>query len=291
MMLSPVSSPNSPHCHKVDKVERIPIGSLSSEDALDLLITGLQQMISLVPTDVESWVQAYILSGHHDLMVGRSQVPTAPPSPPLDVPDDSTKYANFTDSVSDARKQSLVSTDYSESVSSSAVDSTSSVSGSSYSSPASSPLSSVASSCPSVQPPTDRMSQQSIISRRFWSKTAPDIDIQKYLKRVHQYCPNSTAVYLATSLYIYRLCIERHLIPLTKLNVHRLVIAGLRVACKSLEDVNYPQRRFAKVGGLSEPELSRLEIGFLFLLDFDLKVDLDVLEAQAAYLNRLATVQ
>ncbi|KAK9366420.1 cyclin-domain-containing protein [Lipomyces kononenkoae] len=133
----------------------------------------------------------------------------------------------------------------------------------------------------------DKANQRSIISRRFWSKSAPGIDIEKYLLRIHQYCPISTAVYLATSLYIYRLCIVNQVIPLTPLNVHRLVIAALRVASKSLEDINHLQKRFAKVGGLSEQELCRLEIGFLFLMDFDLKLEVDVLEQQAGILMAL----
>ncbi|KAK9244866.1 cyclin-domain-containing protein [Lipomyces tetrasporus] len=133
----------------------------------------------------------------------------------------------------------------------------------------------------------DKANQRSIISRRFWSKSAPGIDIEKYLLRIHQYCPISTAVYLATSLYIYRLCILNQAIPLTPLNVHRLVVAALRVASKSLEDINHLQKRFAKVGGLSEQELCRLEIGFLFLMDFDLKLDVDMLEEQAGILMAL----
>ncbi|KAK9469341.1 cyclin-domain-containing protein [Lipomyces arxii] len=133
----------------------------------------------------------------------------------------------------------------------------------------------------------DKANQRSIISRRFWSKSAPEIDIERYLSRIHKYCPISTAVYLSTLLYIYRLCVLTKSIPLTQLNVHRLVIAALRVACKNLEDINHPQKRFAKVGGMTEQELCRLEIGFLFLMDFDLKVNQEVLEAQVALLMEL----
>ncbi|KAK9480957.1 cyclin-domain-containing protein [Lipomyces japonicus] len=134
----------------------------------------------------------------------------------------------------------------------------------------------------------EKSNQRSMISRRFWSKTAPGIDIEKYLTRVHQYCPISAAVYMATSLYIYKLCVVNRVLPLTELNVHRLVITGLRVASKSLEDINHQQKRFAKVGGVSEAELCRLEIGFLFLIDFDLTVDVDLLEQQAGLLVDVA---
>ncbi|KAK9460811.1 cyclin-domain-containing protein [Lipomyces oligophaga] len=137
----------------------------------------------------------------------------------------------------------------------------------------------------------ERANQRVIISRRFWSKSVPGIDIGKYVERLHQYCPISPAVYLTTSVYLWRLCVVHRAVPLTPLNVHRLVLAALRVASKTLEDVNHPQRRFAKVGGLSDAELGRLEIGFLFLMGFDLRVDVDILEQQAAVLEGLATAK
>lgn len=80
----------------------------------------------------------------------------------------------------------------------------------------------------------------------------------------------STAVYLATSLYIHRLAVEERAIPVTRRNAHRLVLAGLRVAMKALEDLSYPHTKMAKVGGVSEAELVRLKISFCFLAGFEL---------------------
>lgn len=87
----------------------------------------------------------------------------------------------------------------------------------------------------------------------------------------------SPAVYLATSLYIYRLAVVERIIAVTARNVHRLLLAGLRVAMKALEDISYPHRRFAKVGGVEEAELGRLEISFCFVMNFELKVDKEML--------------
>lgn len=115
--------------------------------------------------------------------------------------------------------------------------------------------------------------QHSAIARKFYSKRPPPIPLLDYLLRLHQYCPMSTAVYLATSLYIHKLAVVEQIVPVTGRNVHRLVLAGLRVAMKALEDLSYPHWRFAKVGGVSESELSRLEVGFCFLTNFELKVD------------------
>lgn len=119
--------------------------------------------------------------------------------------------------------------------------------------------------------------QHGAISRKFYSKKPPAIPLEEYLSRLHRYCPMSTAVYLATSLYIYRLAVEEKIIPVTARNVHRLLLAGLRVAMKALEDLSYPHLRFAKVGGVSEIELSRLEVSFCFVMNFDLKVDKEML--------------
>lgn len=107
--------------------------------------------------------------------------------------------------------------------------------------------------------------QHGAIARKFYSKKPPPISLENYLLRLHEYCPMSTAVYLATSLYIHRLAAKERIIPVTARNVHRLVLAGLRIAMKALEDQSYPHRRFAKVGGVSESELGRLEVSFCFV--------------------------
>ncbi|KAL2002059.1 hypothetical protein VTN02DRAFT_741 [Thermoascus thermophilus] len=123
--------------------------------------------------------------------------------------------------------------------------------------------------------------QQNALARRLYSKQAPQISLEEYLTRLHRYCPMSTAVYLATSLYINRMATVEKIILVTPRNVHRLVLAGLRVAMKALEDLSYPHSRFAKVGGVSERELSRLEISFCFLVDFELRVDANMLMEEA----------
>ena len=127
--------------------------------------------------------------------------------------------------------------------------------------------------------------QQGAIARKFYSKRPPPISTEAYLMRMHRYCPMSTAVYLATSLYIHRLAVIEKIISVTPRNVHRLLLAGLRVAMKALEDLSYPHSRFAKVGGVSEVELGRLEITFCFLTNFELKVDAGMLSEEASSLR------
>lgn len=123
--------------------------------------------------------------------------------------------------------------------------------------------------------------QHGAITRKFYSKKQPPIALEDYLTRLHKYCPMSTAVYLATSLYIHRLAVIERILSVTGRNVHRLVLAGLRVASKALDDLCHAHTRFAKVGGVTERELGRLEVSFCFVTNFELKVDEKMLLSHA----------
>jgi hypothetical protein len=128
--------------------------------------------------------------------------------------------------------------------------------------------------------------QHSAITRKFYCRFPPPISITDYLLRIHSYCPMSTGVYLAASLYIYRLAVLERAIVVTRRNAHRLLLASLRVAMKALEDLSYPHGRFARVGGVSDKELARLEISFCFLTGFELAVNAPVLSQHWELLRR-----
>lgn len=133
--------------------------------------------------------------------------------------------------------------------------------------------------------------QHSAITRKFYSKQPPPISLEDYLMRIHRFCPMSTAVYLATSYYIHKLAVEERAIPVTRRNCHRLLLAGLRVAMKALEDLSYPHSRFSKVGGVSEAELARLEISFCFLTNFEFKTSKETLLQHAISLREISSLQ
>lgn len=133
--------------------------------------------------------------------------------------------------------------------------------------------------------------QHSAITRKFYSKRPPPISLEDYLMRIHTFCPMSTAVYLATSSYIHRVAVDERVIPVTRRNSHRLILAGLRVAMKALEDQSYAHARFSKVGGVSEQELSRLEINFCFLTNFEFKTSKEALLQHAISLKELSSLQ
>jgi hypothetical protein len=113
------------------------------------------------------------------------------------------------------------------------------------------------------------------ITRKFFCRVPPPVTLEQYLMRLQRYCPMSTAVWLAAGTYIFRLCIEDRVVPCTARTIHRLVLGSLRVAMKALEDLRYPQDRFAGVGGVKESELHFLEIAICYLTDFDLQVSND----------------
>lgn len=133
--------------------------------------------------------------------------------------------------------------------------------------------------------------QHSAITRKFYSKQPPPISLEDYLMRIHRFCPMSTAVYLATSFYIHRVAVDERVIPVTRRNSHRLILAGLRVTMKALEDQSYAHARFSKVGGVSEQELSRLEINFCFLTNFEFKTSKEALLQHAISLKELSSLQ
>ncbi|KAL8943491.1 MAG: hypothetical protein Q9216_001026 [Gyalolechia sp. 2 TL-2023] len=123
--------------------------------------------------------------------------------------------------------------------------------------------------------------QHDAVARKFYSKKPPAIPLEEYLLRLHKWCPLSTGVYLATGLYIYRLAVIQRSVPVTSRNAHRFLLAALRVAGKAIDDRSYPHKRFARVGGVTERELARLEIAFCYVTDFELRVTREMLEKHA----------
>ncbi|CAI7622498.1 unnamed protein product [Penicillium crustosum] len=121
---------------------------------------------------------------------------------------------------------------------------------------------------------TEEAIQMAMLAKKFLSKKVPPIPL-------NEYCPMSTAVYLAASVYISRMALVENVLRVLPKNMHRLVLAGVWVASKALEDLSYPHSRIAKVGGVSEQELSKLEISFCFLADFELRVDAQMLMNEA----------
>jgi hypothetical protein len=65
---------------------------------------------------------------------------------------------------------------------------------------------------------------------------APNISIEKYLERIFKYANCSPSCFVVAYAYIDRFIRQQPGIPITSLNVHRLLITSVMVAAKFLDD-------------------------------------------------------
>ncbi|KAL9272067.1 Cyclin-P3-1-like protein [Drosera capensis] len=100
---------------------------------------------------------------------------------------------------------------------------------------------------------------------------AAPITIQQYMDRIYKYAGCSPSCFIVAYIYVdrYLQLADAHL---TSLNVHRLLITSIMVAAKFIDDGFYRNAYYAKVGGVSKLEMNRLELKFLFSIDFKLRV-------------------
>ncbi|XP_059661043.1 cyclin-U1-1 [Cornus florida] len=120
----------------------------------------------------------------------------------------------------------------------------------------------------------------------FHGVRAPSISIPKYLERIYKYTDCSPSCLVVGYVYIDRL-VHKHPDSLVfSLNVHRLLVTSVMVASKMLDDVHYNNAFYARVGGVSNAELNKLEMELLFLLDFGVTVSSRVFESYCLLLEK-----
>lgn len=105
----------------------------------------------------------------------------------------------------------------------------------------------------------------------FHGSRAPSLGIQQYIDRIFKYSCCSPSCFVVAHIYVERF-IQRMNVHITSLNVHRLLITSVMVAAKFVDDAFFNNAYYARVGGVSTSELNRLEMKFLFGLDFQLHV-------------------
>ncbi|KAJ1856811.1 cyclin-like protein interacting with PHO85, partial [Coemansia sp. RSA 486] len=120
----------------------------------------------------------------------------------------------------------------------------------------------------------------------FHARSVPTIDLETYMTRILKYCPCQNEVFLGLVVYMQQMidqCARRRM-PFTvdAFSVHRLVITAVTVGSKWFSDVFFTNSRYAKVGGISVEELNNLELQFLSIVDFDLNIQPEVLQAIGA---------
>ncbi|XP_027112955.1 cyclin-U2-2 [Coffea arabica] len=127
-------------------------------------------------------------------------------------------------------------------------------------------------------------------TRVFDCHESPDMTIQSYLERIFRYTRAGPSVYVVAYVYIDRFCQLYSEFRISPRNVHRLLITTILVASKYVEDMNYRNSYFARVGGLTTKEINKLELEFLFLMGFKLHVNVSVFESYCCHLEREVSI-
>ncbi|KAE8721391.1 Cyclin-P3-1 [Hibiscus syriacus] len=119
----------------------------------------------------------------------------------------------------------------------------------------------------------------------FHGLRAPTISIKNYIDRIFKYAGCSPSCFLVAYIYVDRF-IQQTAVHLTSLNVHRLLITSVLVATKFIDDAFFNNAYYARVGGVTTGELNRLEMSFLFSLDFRLQVTVDTFQRYCSQLQK-----
>ncbi|KAL8229695.1 hypothetical protein R6Q57_014595 [Mikania cordata] len=126
--------------------------------------------------------------------------------------------------------------------------------------------------------------------RVFDCNETPDMTIQSYLERIFKYTRAGPSVYVIAYVYIDRFCSVLPEFQITRRNVHRLLITSIMVSSKYVEDINYRNSYFARVGGITTKEINTLELEFLFLMNFRMHVNVSVFESYCCHLEREVSI-
>ncbi|XP_039141734.1 LOW QUALITY PROTEIN: cyclin-U2-1-like [Dioscorea cayenensis subsp. rotundata] len=117
-----------------------------------------------------------------------------------------------------------------------------------------------------------------------------DMSVKCFMERIFRYAKVAPPVYVVAYVYMDRLANFNPEFRISYANVHPLLITAIMVASKFVEDLNYRNSYFAKVGGLTTEEMNRLEIDFLFMMRFKLHVNVSVYESYCMHLEREVSI-
>ncbi|KAI3970037.1 hypothetical protein MKW92_007349 [Papaver armeniacum] len=133
----------------------------------------------------------------------------------------------------------------------------------------------------------ESMNQKDMVTV-FHGLRAPTLSIRQYIDRIFKYSNCSPSCFVVAYIYMDRFLQNGDLL-LTSLNVHRILITSVMVAAKFIDDAFFNNAYYAKVGGVSTAEINRLEMKFLFSLDFRLQVTVGTFERYCVQLDKEAT--
>lgn len=120
----------------------------------------------------------------------------------------------------------------------------------------------------------------------FHGNKAPDINSADYLERIRTYGGCSACCFVLGLQYVERLQQIDPAYKLNSFNMHRLVVTGIMVAAKFVDDFYFSNNYWSKVAGISFAELNGLELELLFLLNFSLHTTRSQYDEYVAQLKR-----
>ncbi|KAJ2716289.1 Pho80p cyclin [Coemansia spiralis] len=124
----------------------------------------------------------------------------------------------------------------------------------------------------------DRLAPVQQKPTRFHSRAPPNISVSDYMQRVTKYASLEPACLLIMLIYVDRICERNPTFTISSLTVHRFIITAATIACKVLCDAYCTNAHYAKVGGVSMPELNSLEVEILHMLGWHLVATQEQLE-------------
>ncbi|KAF3325648.1 cyclin family protein [Carex littledalei] len=117
-----------------------------------------------------------------------------------------------------------------------------------------------------------KLNKKSFSLSAFMATRTPTIALRRYLERIHRFADLDPACFIVAYVYIDRTVHIHPALIVVSMNVHRLMLASLLLASKVLDDLHHNNAFFARIGGISNFELNKLELELLFLLNFRLTV-------------------
>lgn len=101
----------------------------------------------------------------------------------------------------------------------------------------------------------------------------PPLSLEAYAARLHQYLGCSGTCYVLALIYLDRIVLRCPDLVVSEFTCHRLLLASIVVAAKFHDDSFYSNRYYSNVGGVQLQEMNRLEMRFLELLEWHIRVD------------------
>ena len=105
------------------------------------------------------------------------------------------------------------------------------------------------------------------------SKTIPNLTIEEFLVRVAKYSKIEQSTMISMFIYIMR--VIKSGIVLGYSNVYRIILGACVLSVKFNEDSKFPYFYYAKIGGLTLQELSKVEYEMYTKLNFSLFITED----------------